>query len=49
MQKLIAQYRLAPSHNRAAKVMAYHHKHPFAELFLDEADRQTLRSLVGEA
>ena len=48
MQKLIAQYRLAPSHHRAAKVMAYRDKHPFAELLLDEADRQTLRSLAGE-
>lgn len=48
MQKLIASYRLAPSHNLAAKIMAYQSKHPFAELLLDEADRKTLRSLVGE-
>lgn len=47
MSKLIAQYRLAPSHHLAAKVMAYNDKHPFAVCLLDEADLKTLRSLTG--
>jgi len=48
MQTLIAQWRLGPNTLLHAKIVAYHRKHPFAELFLNEADQKTLRSLVGE-
>ena len=47
MQTLINRWRSAPSTLLHAKIVAYHRKHPFAELLLSEADLKTLRSLVG--
>ena len=48
MKALLAKYRANPCAATQAAVMAYHRKHPFAELLLSTEDRALLIELESQ-
>lgn len=48
MQTLLNKYRADPCAANQAKVIAYHRKHPFAEILLSPADHALLIELESQ-